>query len=232
MTKHEPRSGRFKDEPGRGWDVCLRDRLKSYFAGRYLETVNPRLKGSPHGQLAAMVHAGEADILEVCAGTGFLSRIIAGSFPHARISALDFSPELIAEGRRRARGLHNLEFIRGDVTAMPYADSSFDLVLAAFGLSELSPEARSECLREIDRVVTRRGRLLVLDIDDPLRHAGLFHAYRYLSHGQPASDVLGNGLVRQMESRGFETVRHLTRQGRLFPFQIIVAHKSATDAST
>jgi ubiquinone/menaquinone biosynthesis C-methylase UbiE len=205
-------------------------RLKSYLAGHYLETVNPRLKGSPHEQLASMVHVGEADILEVCAGTGFLGRIIARSFPQARISALDLSPELIAEGRRRARGLHNLGFTRGDVTAMPYPDSSFELVLAAFGLSELSSEARSDCLAEINRVLTKSGRLLVADIDQPRRHAGLFRAYRHLSRGRRAGDVLGSGLVRQIESHGFGTVRHLTRQGRLFPFQIIVAHKTAADA--
>src|SRR5436190_14698312 len=112
----------------------LPNRLKYHFAGYYLETVNPRLKGSPHRQLASMVEGGEADILEVCAATAFLSRMVATSFPQARIVALDLCPQLIAEGRRRARGLQNLEFIRADATAMPYADGSFELVLAAFGL--------------------------------------------------------------------------------------------------
>ena len=140
-------------------------RLKCFVAGHYLEAVDVRLKDSPHEQLAAMVQGEDADVLEVCAATGFLSRIIATGFPHARVCALDLSAGMIAQGRVRAQGLHNIEFVNSDATAMPYADNSFDVVLAAFGLSVLSPAARSQCLGEIHRVLKGHGRLLVVDID-------------------------------------------------------------------
>ncbi|MGZ4649160.1 MAG: methyltransferase domain-containing protein, partial [Kineosporiaceae bacterium] len=107
-------------------------RLKCFVAGHYLEAVGVRLKDSPHEQLAAMVQGEDADVLEVCAATGFLSRIIATGLPHARVCALDLSAGMIAQGRVRAQGLHNLEFVNGDATAMPYADKSFDVVLAAW----------------------------------------------------------------------------------------------------
>jgi ubiquinone/menaquinone biosynthesis C-methylase UbiE len=177
-----------------------------------------------------MVHGGEADVLEACAGTAFLGRLIATRLPAARISALELCPEMIAEGRRRAEGLHNLEFIQGNVTAMPYADGCFDLVVTAFGLSELSSAARGECLAEMGRVLRRRGGLLVADIDDPAHHAVLFHAYRYLSRGRGAAEVLGGGLLRQMQSHGFQVARRLSGQGRLLPFQIIIAQKAGTGA--
>jgi ubiquinone/menaquinone biosynthesis C-methylase UbiE len=208
----------------------LPNRVRHYFAGCYLETVNPRLKDSPHRQLASMVHGGEGDILEVCAATAFLSRIVATSLPQARIVALDLCPELIAEGRRRARGLHNLQFIRADATAMPYADSSFDVVLVAFGLSELAWVDRGECVGEVNRVLTRRGRFLVVDIDAPSHSGGLFRVYRRLSRRRRAAEVVGNGLSRQIESRGFMVVGHLTGQGRLLPFQVIIAHKANAGA--
>lgn len=209
----------------------LPNRLRYYFAGRYLETMNPRLKDSPHRQLASMVHGGERDILEVCAATAFLSRMVATSFPQARIVALDLCLELIAEGRRRSRGLHNLQFVRADATAMPYADSSFDVVLVAFGLSELAWVDRGECVGEVNRVLTRHGRFLVVDIDAPLHSEGPFRVYRRLSRRRRAREVVGNGLSRQIESRGFMVVGHLTGQGRLLPFQVIVAHKATTGAS-
>jgi ubiquinone/menaquinone biosynthesis C-methylase UbiE len=147
----------------------LPKRLSGYFAAGFLEVVDPRLKGPPHERLASMVRDDEARILEVCAATGFLGRIVATRFPRSRVCALDLSPELIRQGRRRARGVHNLEFVRGDARAIPFPAGSVDVVLAAFGLSELSSAARSQCLREIERVLTRGGRLLVVDIDDPVR---------------------------------------------------------------
>lgn len=207
-------------------------RVRGYFAGRYLEMVDPALKGSPHERLASLIRDDEAKVLEVCSATGYLSRIVATRFPGARVWALDLSPELIAQGRRRARDLHNLEFVRADATAMPFPDGIFNVVLAAFGLSELPSVARSECIREIDRVLTARGRLLVVDIDEPSRHAGLFHAYRYLARRRRTGEVLGNGLSRQIGTRGFTVVSHVNGEGRLLPFQVIVADHAPTDART
>ena len=206
----------------------LARRLKGYLAGRYLEAANPRLKDSPHRQLAAMVQEGEGRILEVFAATGFLSRIVAARFPGARISALDVSPDMVVQGRRRARRLGNLEFVHGDATAMPYPDASFDLVLAAFGLSGLPVDARSACLAEIRRVLTRPGRLLVADIDDSVRRPPLLGVRRGLLRRGAGDDVQGGALVRQIESRGFTVVRHVAGQGRQLPFQLIVAQRSCS----
>jgi ubiquinone/menaquinone biosynthesis C-methylase UbiE len=197
--------------------------MRCFFAAHYLEAVDSRLKGSPHRQLAAMVRGADAEILEVCAATGFLSRIVAAEFPQAKVSALDLSAGMIAQGRMRAQSVPNLEFVNGDATAMPYADRSFDVVLAAFGLSVLSPPVRGRCLTEIHRVLKRSGRLLVVDIDEPLHAAGSLHAYLTLFRRVRASDVTGSGLCRQIESRGFRPIGHLRGQGGLLPFQIVVA---------
>ncbi len=209
------------------WCSRYLNRLRCFFAAHYLEAVDARLKGSPHRQLAAMVHDVDVDILEVCAATGFLSRIVATDFPHAKVSALDLSPEMIARGRARARGLPNLDFVKGDATTMPYPDGSFDVVLAAFGLSVLSSAARGRCLAEIHRVLKTSGRLLVVDIDDALHRARLLHACLNLVHRRRASGVAGSALLRQVENRGFRSSRHLNGQGGLFPFQMIVAHRAA-----
>lgn len=220
-----------KNSPGsvRNSNSMLLDRLTSFFGAHYLEAVDVRLKGSPHKQLAAMVHRADSDILEVCAATGFLSRIIATGLPHARISALDRSAHMIAQGRLRAEGLTNIGFVQGDATAIPYPDSSFDVVLAAFGLSVLSSTARGQCLAEIHRVLKASGRLLVVDIDDPAHRACSLHAWVNLLHRRRAQDVSGSGLLRLIESRGFRPIRHLNGQGGLLPFQIIVARRARAD---
>lgn len=86
----------------------LPNRLECFFAAHHLEAVDIRLKGSPHEQLATMVRDADADVLEVCAVTGFVSRIIASGFPHARVPALGISPGIIAQGRLRAQACPTL----------------------------------------------------------------------------------------------------------------------------
>src|SRR3954469_12088376 len=93
--------------------VALLDRLRCFFAAHYLEAVDARLKGSPHRQLAAMVHGADAHILGVLSATGFLGRIVAAGCPHAQVSALGLSPGMSAQGRVRARGIPNIEFVNG-----------------------------------------------------------------------------------------------------------------------
>lgn len=213
--------------------ACV-DRLTSLLAAHYLEMVDARLKDSPHERVAGMVGDGDRHVLEVCAATGFLSRIVAIRLPQARVSALDLSAEMLAQGRLRARRLPNLDFVQGDATAMPYPECSFDVVLAAFGLSVLSAPVRSRCLREIRRVLTEPGRLLVVDADDPVPRARPSVAQAAFLRRRCGRDVAGTGLVRQLETHGFRPVHHVTGQGRFLPFQIIVAHttRAGTAART
>lgn len=71
-------------------------------------------------------------VLDVGCGTGVgaLTAARAG----AKVCALDLSPVLIEHGRRHANlaGVE-IKFKEGDVEALPYADSTFDVVISQFG---------------------------------------------------------------------------------------------------
>jgi demethylmenaquinone methyltransferase/2-methoxy-6-polyprenyl-1,4-benzoquinol methylase len=114
-------------------------------------------------------------ILDLAAGTGASSIALAGS--GAQIVAADFSPGMIAEGRRRYRGTHNLSFVEADATALPFGDAEFDTVTMSFGLRNVNEPKKA--LAELLRVTKPGGRLVICEFSHPPSSAfnGLYRFY-------------------------------------------------------
>jgi demethylmenaquinone methyltransferase/2-methoxy-6-polyprenyl-1,4-benzoquinol methylase len=114
-------------------------------------------------------------ILDLAAGTGASSVSLARS--GAEVVAADFSPGMIAEGRRRHRGIPNLTFIEADATALPFEDGEFDAVTMSFGLRNVNEPAKA--LGELLRVTKPGGRLVVCEFSHPPSPAfnGLYQFY-------------------------------------------------------
>ena len=53
----------------------------------------------------------------------------------------------------------------GDAARLPYPDHTFDLVLAATVLHEMSPQVRTAALSEMKRVLRPGGRILLIDFE-------------------------------------------------------------------
>ncbi len=87
-------------------------------------------------------------VLDVACGTGVVSVTAARS--GAQVRALDLSPALLEHARKNAQiAGTKIEFVEGDVEALPYADESFDVVLSQFGhmFAPRPDVAASEMLR-------------------------------------------------------------------------------------
>lgn len=113
---------------------------------RYLEKA---LSGIPEG------FAGK--LLEVPVGTGVLTIPVYKTLPQADITCLDYSPDMMATARWRAKaaGLTNIRFQQGDVGALPFEDGSFDIVLSLNGFHAF-PD-KEAAYREIFRVLRPGG---------------------------------------------------------------------------
>jgi ubiquinone/menaquinone biosynthesis C-methylase UbiE len=102
-------------------------------------------------------------VLEVGVGTGYYSLDLAGwiAGDGGELELFDLQQEFLDHtmGRAAERGLTNLTATRGDATALPHPDESFDAVVLTAVLGEI-PDGDA-ALREIARVLKPDGRLIV-----------------------------------------------------------------------
>ena len=104
----------------------------------------------------AGVKAGEA-VLDVGTGTGVVA--ITAARAGARVTALDLTPELLAQARENASiaQLPDIVWAEGDAEGLPYADASFDVVLSQFG--HMFAPRPDVTIAEMRRVLKPNGRV-------------------------------------------------------------------------
>ena len=120
------------------------------------------------------------EVLDCATGTGDLAiefKTVVGA--EGRVVGTDFSPGMLAPAPAKAakRGLE-IKFEQADVTALPYADSSFDISSISFGIRNVEDPVKG--LSELARVVRPGGVVMVLEFGQP-RIPGVKQAYGFYS---------------------------------------------------
>ncbi len=111
-------------------------------------------------------------LLDVACGGGIVVSAFAPYVEHA--TGIDMTPAMLDRARQHATesGVANVTWDRGDVTALPYADDAFDIVVTRFSMHHfLEPLG---VMREMVRVCAPGGRVIVIDMhasDDPAKAA-------------------------------------------------------------
>jgi demethylmenaquinone methyltransferase / 2-methoxy-6-polyprenyl-1,4-benzoquinol methylase len=107
----------------------------------------------------SVVRPGDA-VLDACCGTGDLA--VAAARAGGRVTGLDFSAAMLERARRKAP---ELEWLEGDLLALPFGDASFDAATVGFGVRNVEDLPRA--IAELRRVLRPGGRLGVLEITRP-----------------------------------------------------------------
>ncbi|MDR2132811.1 MAG: class I SAM-dependent methyltransferase [Clostridiales Family XIII bacterium] len=96
-------------------------------------------------------------LLDVPVGTGVFTCETYKRLPHARITALDYSEDMLARAKARfaENGLANVSCEQGDVGALSHGDAAFDIVLSMNGLHAF-PD-KDAAFSEIERVLAPGG---------------------------------------------------------------------------
>lgn len=200
----------------------------SKVASRY-DQMNDLMSGGLHrlwkDDLAAILNPPRGDrgfrTIDVAGGTGDVAfRIVARGGKGTRVTVVDASPEMVAEGRKRAKTEgygERCNFMVGNAEALAVPDKSFDAYTIAFGLRNLTHIEKA--LSEAYRVLKPGGRFLCMEFSH-MEFPGLerlYDAYSFTVIPAMGKAVTGDG----------QPYRYLVESIRTFPDQKQLAAKIA-----
>jgi len=108
----------------------------------------------------------ECVVADLCCGTGDIAFMLAKTGAK-RIIGMDFSENMleVAKKRKAAFNIEQVEFIHGDVSALPLDDESIDRVTISFGLRNVVNYEK--VVQECYRVLKKGGQLSILEASYP-----------------------------------------------------------------
>jgi demethylmenaquinone methyltransferase/2-methoxy-6-polyprenyl-1,4-benzoquinol methylase len=161
-----------------------------------------------------------ASLLDLGAGTGDLAREALRQNPQARITAADFTLEMMRVGRKP----NDPPYSAADALNLPFKDSTFDAVISGFLMRNVTDVNRS--LKEQYRALKSGGRIVILDTTHPKKNilspfiwihmhvvipllgtliSGMSDAYNYLPDSTEGF-LYAEELAERMASAGFKNV--------------------------
>ncbi len=105
-----------------------------------------------------------ASLLDLGTGTGDLAREALTQFPKARVTASDFTLEMMRVGKKNG----DLNFSSADALNLPFNDKTFDAVVSGFLMRNVADVQRA--LKEQHRILKPGGRIAVLDTTRPKKN--------------------------------------------------------------
>lgn len=162
-------------------------------------------------------------ILECGSGPGFLVEKLLNAFPASHVTGVEIDPYLVEKSRETLAGIgaDRCEIFEGSITSLPFADATFDFVIARLVLEHLPDPVQAA--REMRRVLKTGGKVVVIDNDfdlhlrcDPeipeLRD--LYEAYCAARVSQGGNPRIGRQLPVTLANAGLGNV----------DLEIVVAH--------
>jgi len=146
--------------------ALLAGRAEGFWNLDYMDRVLLPLLNLPRG----------ARVIDVGAGNGALTFVLARLRPDLQLTGVDLTQQLVDTGNAEAakRGLDNVKFSQADALRLPFEDASFDAAVCQTLLIHL-PDAAA-AVREMARVVKTGGSFMaaefhILNIDWPVDSA-------------------------------------------------------------
>lgn len=171
--------------------------------------------------------------LDLATGTGDVAFLYEEMNSGSVVVGLDFSAEMLAEAeKKKADASSQIEFIEGDILALPFGEDSFDSASFAFGVRNVADVPHA--LKEIRRVLKPGSPIGILEFGKPESSSlwgkffssyqthvlpvvggwvtGDADAYRYLDQSSKEFPS-GKDFLALMEATGMTELKHRSLSG-------------------
>jgi ubiquinone/menaquinone biosynthesis C-methylase UbiE len=161
----------------------------------------------------ARLRAGQ-QVLDLACGTATLTIAAKRMQPRADITGVDGDPDILARARiKAAKAETELKFDESLSQHLPYADSSFDVVLSSLFFHHLDRENKLATLSEVWRVLKPGAELHIADwgkAANPLMRV-LFLIVQMLDGFATTTDNVAGRLPEFLRASGFKEVEETQR---------------------
>ena len=132
------------------WDIAAR--LYDVFENNYNGAVNKALSE----KVVELVNEHD-EVLECACGTGMISKRVA---PRCKkLLATDFSEGMLKQARKKCSSFDNISFSFADITALPFENERFDIVIAGNVIHLLDNPQKA--INELARVCRKGGTIII-----------------------------------------------------------------------
>ena len=186
-------------------------------ADAYDRLIRPKYEAVARRVVSAARAAGDlgsATVVELAAGTGALTHLLAPSVGGGYV-ATDVSAAMLEVARTRDLASPGLAWLTADVAALPLPDGCADLVVSSLGPVQDTPEL----LAEAARILRPEGRLLACTWGDDYSELQLLQAARAMLGLEQRPVTTRHDLRRRAAAAGLADVR-------VTSFRLRVVHPS------
>jgi ubiquinone/menaquinone biosynthesis C-methylase UbiE len=114
-------------------------------------------------------------VLDIPCGVGWGTSLLRGAH---RLVGIDLSEDAIDYAKQHYG--EKVKFQVGDMSQLPFADETFDLVLCLEGIEHVPVDIGRRFVRETARVLTPSGNIIVTNpLPDPNRPPNPYHVHEY-----------------------------------------------------
>ena len=117
----------------------------------------------PLGRFLRARRQAETRFADIACGTGRFLTFVKDNYPRLPVTALDLSPDYLAEAREALKPWRGVTFVEAPAEQTGLPDAAFDAMTCIYLFHEIPPKVRRQAAREMARLLAPGGLLVLID---------------------------------------------------------------------